>query len=65
MKTTVTIDAELVADAKKITGISETGLLIEEALQSLLREEAARSLIEMGGTMPQLEDIPRSRQDIE
>jgi Arc/MetJ family transcription regulator len=65
MRTTVTIDDDLMADAKQVTGIAETSALVREALRSLLREEAGRRLIEMGGTMPDLEDIPRRRQDLE
>lgn len=65
MRTTITIDDDLMADAKEVTGIAETSALVREALHALLRAEAGRRLIEMGGTMPDLEDIPRRRQDPE
>ena len=65
MRTTITIDDELLEDARKLTGIEETGPLLREALRTLLEVEAGRRLIEMGGTMPDLEDIPRRRQDPE
>lgn len=62
MRTTVTIDDELLDTAREMTGISETGPLLREALRTLLEVEAGRRLIEMGGTMPDLEDTPRRRQ---
>ena len=65
MRTTITIDDDMLADARKLTGIEETGPLLREALRTLLEVEAGRRLIEMGGTMPDLEDIPRRRQDPE
>ena len=63
MRTTVTIDDELLEQAMEDTGISEKGRLLNEALKALIRREAGRRLIELGGTMPDLEDIPRRRQD--
>jgi Arc/MetJ family transcription regulator len=63
MRTTVTIDDDLLKTAAKDTGISERGPLLNEALRALIRREAGRRLIELGGTMPDLEDIPRRRQD--
>jgi Arc/MetJ family transcription regulator len=63
MRTTVTIDDDLLKTAAKDTGISERGPLLDEALRALIRREAGRRLIELGGTMPDLEDIPRRRQD--
>ena len=65
MRTTVTIDDKLLADAHEITGIEENSALIKEALRVLLQVEAGQRLIEMGGTMPDLEDIPRRRQEPE
>jgi Arc/MetJ family transcription regulator len=63
MRTTVTIDEELLAEAMEISGITDKSLLLKEALRSLIHREAGRHLIELGGTMPDLEDIPRRRQD--
>jgi Arc/MetJ family transcription regulator len=63
MRTTVTINDDLLRQATEDTGIAEKSRLLNEALKALIRREAGRRLIEMGGTMPDLEDIPRRRQD--
>lgn len=63
MRTTVTLDDELIANAQKLTGITEKSTLIREALKSLIAREAGRRLARLGGTMPGLEDIPRRRSD--
>ncbi|MDB5587432.1 MAG: antitoxin [Devosia sp.] len=65
MRTTVTIDDELLARAKESSGIAETGDLVREALKTLLAREAARRLASLGGTMPNLEYIPQRRQEPE
>jgi Arc/MetJ family transcription regulator len=61
MRTTVTLHDELLADAKKYTGINETSELIRKALREMIAAEAGRRLARLGGTMPDLEDIPRRR----
>lgn len=61
MRTTVTIDDELMARAQEITGITEKSALIREALKQLVALEAGRRLAKLGGTMPDLEQIPRRR----
>ena len=61
MRTTVTIDDELIADAKELTGIQETPALIKAALTLMVQREAARALSRLGGTMPDLKKIPRRR----
>ena len=63
MRTTVTIDDELLAEAQRVTGITERTTLIRTALEALVQRECARRLARMGGTQPQLEDIPRRRPD--
>jgi len=61
MRTTVTLDDELIANAKYYTGIEETPALIKAALTALVQHEAARVLSRLGGTMPDLKKIPRRR----
>jgi len=61
MRTTITIDDELLETAKEYTGIEEKSALVREALKSLIAREAGRRLVLMGGTMPDLEDVPRRR----
>jgi Arc/MetJ family transcription regulator len=63
MRTTITLDDELVRTAQEFTGVTEKTVLIREALKSLIEREASRRLAALGGTMPELENIPRRRHD--
>ena len=55
---TVALDDELVKRAQQYTGIQERAALIRHALMELVQVEAARRLAALGGTMPELEDVP-------
>lgn len=61
MRTTLNLDDDLVKRARKYTGIRQTTALVREALESLIEREAARRLIELGGTMPGVR-TPRRRR---
>lgn len=61
MRTTVTIDDELLAKAQQYTGIAERSALINTALKGLIEREAARRLAKMAGTAPDLVAPPRRR----
>jgi Arc/MetJ family transcription regulator len=63
MRTTLALDDDLVRTAQEFTGISEKTALVREALKSLIERESSRRLAALGGTMPELEDIPRRRVD--
>jgi Arc/MetJ family transcription regulator len=63
MRTTVTIDDAAFEEASELTGISEKGKLIREALDALIRRESGKRLIALGGSMPDMEDVPRRRSD--
>jgi Arc/MetJ family transcription regulator len=63
MRTTLALDDDLVERAQEFTGITEKTALVREALKVLIQQEAARRLAALGGTMPELEDIPRLRAD--
>ena len=63
MRTTITIDDDLLAEASEYTGISERTALIHEGLRALVQREAARRLAKLGGSQPQLREIPRRRPD--
>jgi Arc/MetJ family transcription regulator len=65
MRTTITIDDELLARAQEDTGIMDKSALVRQGLKALTRRAAIERLIALGGTMPDLEDIPRRRQDPE
>lgn len=59
MRTTVTLDDDLLEKAVFYTGIREKSALIREALRALVQREAARRLARLGGTEPDLKPIPR------
>jgi Arc/MetJ family transcription regulator len=63
MRTTITLDDELVRTAQEYTGVEEKTALIREALKSLIQREAARRLAALGGSSPEMADIPRRRVD--
>jgi Arc/MetJ family transcription regulator len=62
MRTTLTLDDELLAQAQQISGLTERTQLIREALLALVQRESARRLARLGGTEPQLQPIPRRRE---
>jgi hypothetical protein len=53
--------AELWLRASKITGIKDRDDLMKSALTALIRREAAKGLIALGGTMPDASAPPRER----
>ena len=55
------LDDGLVLAAQEYTGVMEKTALVREALKALIEREASRRLAAMGGTMPDLEYIPRFR----
>lgn len=61
MRTTVVLDDELLEEARELTEIKEKSALLREALTALVQRESARRLALLGGSQPDLEDIPRRR----
>ena len=61
MRTTVTLDDQLLDRAANLTGVRERGRLLREALQALIERESARRLARLGGTEPDLAPPPRRR----
>jgi Arc/MetJ family transcription regulator len=61
MRTTLTLDDELMAKAQEYTGIQEKSALVREALKALVEREAARRLARLGGSQPHLAPVPRRR----
>lgn len=59
MRTTLALDDELLARAQALTGVTENTVLVKEALRALIQRESARRLALLGGSEPQLMDIPR------
>ena len=61
MRTTLTFDDDIFAKAQELTGITERGALINEALRSLVQREAARRLSLLGGSEAKLQVPARKR----
>lgn len=61
MRTTVNLDEALVTKAQALSGLQERSALLREALNALIQRESARRLAKLGGSEPQLQDIPRRR----
>jgi len=63
MRSTVSLDDDLVQKAQQYTGLMERTALLREALKALIEREASRSLAALEGTMPDLEYVRRLRVD--
>jgi len=63
MRTTINIDDDLIAAAREYTGITEKTELVRMALKSLVALEAGRRLAALGGSDPDMKDIPRRRSE--
>ena len=61
MRTTVNLGEALVSRAQALCGVQERSALLREALNALIQRESARRLAQMGGSEPQLQDIPRRK----
>lgn len=61
MRTTVTLDDDVVEDLREGLGIAETGVLIRRALVEMRQRLAADRLIALGGSDPDAWAAPRRR----
>lgn len=61
MRTTISLDDNLLAEARRISGMKERTALIHEALRALIERESARRLARLGGSEPQLKPVRRRR----
>ncbi len=61
MRTTVTLDDDLIVRARALTGVNETTALVREGLETLIRVESARRLAALGGSDPKASSAPRRR----
>ena len=61
MRTTVNIDDDLLKEAQALSGLRENGPLLKAALQALIYRESALRLARLGGSQPDLDEIPRRR----
>ncbi|MEO8154278.1 MAG: type II toxin-antitoxin system VapB family antitoxin [Rhizobacter sp.] len=63
MRTTITIDDDLLVKATKLAGPLDRSAIVSEALKALIERESARRLARLGGTQPALKAAPRRRQE--
>jgi hypothetical protein len=61
MRTTLILDPRLLERARELTGIQEKTALIHAGLEALIAREAGKRLAALGGTQPNLADVPRRR----
>ena len=63
MRTTVNLDTDLLAEASRLTGMTERTALLHAGLRALIDRESARRLARLGGSQPGLGPVPRRRVD--
>ena len=61
MRTTLNIDEALLAEAARLTGVTEKTALVRRGLEALIARESARRLAVLGGSEPALQPVPRRR----
>jgi Arc/MetJ family transcription regulator len=61
MRTTLSLDDELVVKAQAFTGLKQKSSLIREARKALIERESARRLARLGGSEPEMDSPPRRR----
>jgi Arc/MetJ family transcription regulator len=61
VRTTVTIDDELLDQARALTGTEESAVLVRKGLEALVQIETSRRLIALGGSDKHAKAPPRRR----
>lgn len=61
MNATVDLDDDLLAKARRMTGLDETSAVVRKALEALIQRESARQLADLGGSEPRTRTTPRRR----
>ena len=64
MRTTATLDDEVVGTAAELTGVKEIPALLRLGLTTLIQVESAKRLAALGGTDPLAQAAPRHRDDL-
>jgi Arc/MetJ family transcription regulator len=62
VRTTITLDEDLMAEAQRLTGTTEKTAVVREGLRALIERESSRRLARLGGSQPGLQ-APRRRRD--
>lgn len=64
MRTTVTIDDALYEKALEMADTNmDKSEIFREAIKTFVRVQAAKRLAALGGTMPEIQEVPRRRED--
>lgn len=63
MLITINLDGDLLAEARRITGIKGRTALIHEGLRALIERASARRLARLGGSERQMQSVPRRRPE--
>ena len=64
MRTTVTIDDALYEKALEVADTNmDKSEIFREAFKTFVRVQAAKRLAALGGTMPEIQDVPRRREE--
>jgi Arc/MetJ family transcription regulator len=61
MRSTFSLDDDLLAKAQRLSGIADKAPLLREALKALIERESARRLARLGGSDPKAKAPPRRR----
>lgn len=62
MRTTITLDDDVLADLRETTGIMETGALVRKAMLEMRQREAGRLLASLKGSIPDFGTVPVPRR---
>ncbi len=62
MRTTITLDDDVLAALRESTGIRETSALVRKALVEMRQREAGRLLASLKGSMPDFGEVPVPRR---
>lgn len=60
MRTTITLEDDVLEEAMKLTGITEKSKLVAHALNELIRQKVTERFLALEGTMPDLDYSERS-----
>ena len=64
MRTTVTIDDALYEKALEMADTNmDKSDIFREAIKTFVRVQTAKRLAALGGTMPEIQDVPRRREE--
>jgi hypothetical protein len=61
MRTTLILEDHLIDRARELSGIEEKTALVKAGLEALIAREAGKRLAALGGSDPELKEIPRRR----